>query len=586
MHILIEDYKYPLSSSSYFRGKEFMDELDSEFYRYRKDVSSSCPGSVSFNCVGYYFSKALHDCVIVLPKVLIVNDRDDNKQRLFLGSGNLTPQDVFDLDALDVAENQLSDKKVDSTIRQDLRAFAIWIYRALSNYSDSNPKNSIISKITTTPTQNDKQTGRSGSLLEVILELLRFNRDNQGYFSRIIAESKAGARIKWNKTINRNTPIIQNGQPYYTNPVKLKSRPNFEEELIVIYFSILNYVTKEFGFPHKRTYNIETIPDIIFKTYLAGRGTLRLRQIKSNYFSNEAIRLWTLCMAFFNEMFALSANPLTRDQLLAKSFHHVFEDMVDFLIGDHVEKRLRTFGDGRQLDHIYRYTPLIGETKSYYIGDSKYYPLKKEGGQLKVDLPSDSMHKQYDYALNVQQLIMEDEEKSHLIFDETTEGYGFIPNFFISGSIIGSDIESESDHKYSFRYNDSGIVISHKSDVRRHFKDRLFDRSTLKLFYFNVNFMYVLKAYALGQRSWKEVARSAIRKGIQSVLLGETGLYEIYKLSGKTDKIGKMTWRDYKTIAGKIIKTGDQFYMALRKPADSKKSIEEILKKYDIEMGI
>ena len=94
MHILIEDYEYPLTSSSYFSQKAFADELDSEFYKYKKGTSLSEPGTVSFTCVGYYFSKALHDCVIILPKVLIVKDKESSKRTLFLGSGNLVPEMV------------------------------------------------------------------------------------------------------------------------------------------------------------------------------------------------------------------------------------------------------------------------------------------------------------------------------------------------------------------------------------------------------------------------------------------------------------------------------------------------------------
>lgn len=81
MHILIEDYKYPLTSSSYFYDTVFMEELDSEFYMYKSKGTGTDANTVAFNCVGYYFSKKLNDCVIVLPKVLLVDT--DGQKKLF-----------------------------------------------------------------------------------------------------------------------------------------------------------------------------------------------------------------------------------------------------------------------------------------------------------------------------------------------------------------------------------------------------------------------------------------------------------------------------------------------------------------------
>lgn len=578
MHILIEDYKYPLSSSSYFCKTDFMDELDSEFYTYKREGAGSDANTVAFNCVGYYFSKSLNDCVIVLPKVLIVDT--DGQKRLFLSSGELTPEMVFDMDSSDNKYHQYNKNMLSPSVRRDLRIFGIWIYRALSNYYIDNPRSVIISKRTSLPTQKTDQK-KTGSLLEVILELLKFNRDNRRYFSRVMSNLHSGSRIKWSKTIAKTMPIIRGGFPFYIDPIKRKALPNFEEELIVIYSSILQYITSEFGFPHNEIYGVKLIPLNVFDTYIAGRGILRLKSIRNSYFSDEALRLWDLCMAFFNELYSLRSYPIVQEHLLAKSFHHVFEDMVDFLIGQNIDNRFKTFKDGRQIDHIYRYNSIFGNHKCYYIGDSKYYPLKNENNNICVDLPQDSVHKQYAYAINVQQLLMEEMNDSEtLFFDDDTEGYTFIPNFFISGSICRPGANGKID--YTFNYNDSGIDIIDKVDSREHFKDRLFDRSTLKLFYFNVNFMYVLKAYALRQRNWQEFVHDKIRNGIRYKLCKT---YNFYSLEGNTSNIPTMPWDSYKNLVGKIINLNSKYYLSSTDEiSDPNNSINKLLFNYGIKV--
>lgn len=487
---------------------------------------------------------------------------------------------VFNMDSIDNKHSEDNKNILSSTVRRDLRIFGIWIYRALSNYYINNPKSVIISKRISLPTHRVDQEN-TGSLLEVILELLKFNRDNRRYFSRVMANLSSGSRIKWNKTIAKTTPIISGGVPFYVNPVRRKALPNYEEELIVIYYSILQYITHEFGFPHNELYGVESIPHNVFSTYIAGRGILRLKNIRNNYFSDEALRLWDLCMTFFNELYSLRSNPIVQEHLLAKSFHHVFEDMVDFLIGQNIDKRFKTFKDGRQIDHIYRYKSIIGDHECYYIGDSKYYPLRKENNNICVDLPTDSVHKQYAYALNVQQLLMEEmEERKTLVFDEDTEGYTFMPNFFISGSVWRPESNGKID--YTFDYNDNGIDIIDKVDSREHFKDRMFDRSTLKLFYFNVNFMYVLKAYALRQRNWQDFVHEKIRNGIRKKL---QSIYKLYSLEGDTYKIQTIPWKYYKNLVGKIIKLDGKYYLSSTDEiSDSNNPINKLLSNYGIKV--
>ena len=72
--------------------------------------------------------------------------------------------------------------------------------------------------------------------------------------------------------------------------------------------------------------------------------------------------------------------------------------------------------------------------------------------------------------------------------DEVTEGYNIIPNFFVSAKM--------DEH---FDYTHDGIE---KTDRRKNrhkqvqFANRLFDRDTLLLFHYDVNFLFVLSLYA------------------------------------------------------------------------------------------
>ena len=74
--------------------------------------------------------------------------------------------------------------------------------------------------------------------------------------------------------------------------------------------------------------------------------------------------------------------------------------------------------------------------------------------------------------------------------DELTEGYNPTPNFFIRGTIDEKNL-SYSEHKLT-RYEEDEKKCSNK-----HFENRLFDRDTLLVLTYEINFLYVLSAYVL-----------------------------------------------------------------------------------------
>ena len=176
---------------------------------------------------------------------------------------------------------------------------------------------------------------RSNTYLDILLSLIQFAKENQNFFFYIVKNIHSGVnRINWTRTIATQPAIIQNGIPVYSNPVNKKHQINFDEELIVIFFSILNHISKVYGFQTNIYIQYNLIKGKKFETYLNGYGCTRLRQIKYKYFSDKSLELWQLCYAFFNESHKLKVSTAHKEYLLVKNFYIVFEAIIDELIGD------------------------------------------------------------------------------------------------------------------------------------------------------------------------------------------------------------------------------------------------------------
>ena len=89
---------------------------------------------------------------------------------------------------------------------------------------------------------------------------------------------------------------------------------------------------------------------------------VKFKQIKYKYFSDKALELWELCYAFFDRPENITLNIDQKEYLLVKSFHIVFEAIIDELIaGDQrkqLPKDLKDQPDGKRVDHMYQYKEL------------------------------------------------------------------------------------------------------------------------------------------------------------------------------------------------------------------------------------
>ena len=524
MRILIEEYQYEVADV-----KDILHGID---------PLTNIEGKVSIHYVGYYYNSLLRDCVFILPKVLLQGNENsaDGKELVF---GRYKPEEIANLDE----KNPLSKKE-----RDFIYKFAVWIYRAIVVYKNDKQTDSSIIYYAQIAQIGKGQRRLSNTYLDILLSLIQFNRENQNFFFFVLKNLHSGLnKINWTRTIGTTTAIVQRNRPIYLNPINKKRQINFDEELLIIFFSILNYIGDTYGFSKEINCQFDLIKGKMFETYLKGYGKTRLLQIKYKYFSDKALELWRLCFAFFDESRQIFINTEQKEYLLVKNFYIVFEAIIDELIGDKplpdgMEKKQ---GDGKIVDHLFSAPSLIdGKAKqTYYIGDSKYYKIDHE-------LSSESIYKQYTYARNVIQWnldIFNDGRKSDVrLRDEVTEGYNIIPNFFISAKM---DKE--------FDYSNDGIE---KTDRKKNkhkqiqFKNRLFDRDTLLLFHYDVNFLFVLSLYARNNTSqkaeWKNDIRNKFRKEIQDWLQKD---YDFYAMRARPGVDGEEYIRhNFKQVVGKI----------------------------------
>lgn len=504
MRILVEEYQYNVA--------------DVKDVLYGIDALENLEGKVSVHYVGYYYCahRSVRDCVFILPKVLLKDV--DGRELVF---GKYRPEDMLHPD---------SNKALERVERDFLYKFAVWIYRAIIVYKNGRGNDTSIVYHTKIAQIGRGSRRLSNTYLDILLQLLQFRRDNRSFFLFIVKNIHSGCnKINWTRTISRSEAIIQDSVPIYLRPVNKKRQVNFDEELLVIYYSILHYISDTYGFPDEADCMFTLITGNRFHTYLNGYGCTRLRQIKYKYYSDKALELWNLCYAFFDEARQVQVSTEKKEYLLVKSFYIVFEAIIDELIGDNplpdgMQKRQ---DDGKIVDHLYTAKSLIEgkQSPTYYIGDSKYYKMGHSLG-------SESVYKQYTYAKNVIQYNInlwnnEQAPSSGIrLRDDVTEGYDIIPNFFISAKM-----------DENFDYANDGIAQTDRR-TKRHpsfqFKNRLFDRDTLLLFHYDVNFLYVLSLYArnnaVQKSAWKTKIRLRFRSEIQDWLQQD---YDFYAMKAR-----------------------------------------------------
>ena len=536
MRILIEEHQYPA---------EVVENIITGLTNLR-----NIKGKVSVNHVGYYYNPALNnhkgDMVFILPKVLL--EGEDGEELLF---GKYLPERVINL-----AEQQLlTPHEYDFVYK-----LAVWVYRAIVVFRDSHPESDVVQQQLVQHMSNGRLQ-ECNTYLDILLALQKFNRDNQDFFFFVLRNLHSGYnKINWTRTISKSQAVVQDGVPIYLNPVNKKRQVNFDEELLIIFFSILNHMHNHYGFPVSIPVNYELITGARFEAYLNGQGKARLLRIKNKYFSDNAVYLWELCFAFFDMSHHVKVAISDKEYILVKNFNIVFEAIIDGLIGTDrslLPKRLADQSDGKTVDHLWVddiLLPTSEETAVYYIGDSKYYKHSTPVGEI-------SISKQFTYAQNVIQWSFDalkgitecnDPKYKIRLRDDRTEGYNVIPNFFISAKV---DFEKLDYTEENLRLHDG--KNQHESSQ---FSDRLFDRDTLLLSHYDVNFLFVLAMYARNnpgsKETWKTNVRKRFRERVQAVLEER---YTFYAMKGyDVEDSEQYISTHFQELLGKLYRTPNE----------------------------
>ena len=546
MLVYFEGYEYPKESiAPYFIDKEKGDSII-PVPRGNKGWYVEHIGYLYVNTAKYTGP------VFILPKSFLQNTTTaGEKKQALLGLPGIYPEEIIDTE---------SDKNILNAQGREcfLPELSLWLFRAMTRYREDCTKEEDDAGLENLEYRTPDNWSRDRDFLSTAVRLIDYLSDHRNLFTQINKINNSGrAAVDWHKTL-RQDPLIKKGKPYYLDLRIRDKAVNIDEELIILYYSVLKYLKDKFHFPitlGEVPYELKSASEI--QRYLdTGVGKRKMRDIKGKYFRDDLKELWNLLDAFFTFNTNKDDKAPIKEALVIKSFDRVFERMVDHLIGDRDKlTNLKTQKDGKLVDHIYLDKSLVGGKSSiYFIGDSKYYSdeLHPEGV---------SLYKQFTYArnaiqYNIEQYHLRTQKNPNAIRyrDEETEGYNITPNFFIRPKIEIGNLDFCTP---SFKPTD--WTPQHN----RHFEDRLFDRDTLILREYSINLIFLIAAYGAYEDCWTTSIRKTIREDMVQFL---NNTYKFFKFEPKdipiySEKglIGTLPFTRYfhALIAGKAYKESD-----------------------------
>ncbi|WP_123377481.1 hypothetical protein [Aliarcobacter butzleri] len=519
MKVLVEGEKYSL---------ELLEKLiDPRFYK-----TFGLEGIISH--VGYFYSYVNNEIVYVLPKVFI----NENKIILF----------HFEKDKLANYGFYLNEHKNSDSLKHLLILF----YRSLQEYKKRQPLNTIINKdesLILDSNIGDKEY----SYLDIVLNIVNFHKENKNIvlFMEKNRRSKQHKKVNWAKTINKTLPYIDsNKNPIYIQPVNKKKIIDSEEELLSLFYSVLWDLKDKYKFniTIDKIYKIHTGKSFLS---LCKKAPKILRKIKHKYFSDTLVKIYNLLEIYFNSSSTAKSSNKAYEFIRVDNYHIIFEDMIDKLFSDKLPdnlQKLKEQKDGKEIDHIFKYDALLNSKEQiFYIGDSKYYKTGSSIGE-------NSKYKQFTYAKNVIQFnvgIMNGkkeniEDKSLRYRDDLTEGYNISPNFFIQGKIFED-----------MNFDKAMINISsnkNEPEISYHFENRIFDRDTLFVHYYDINFLFVLKAYtqinSMKLKEFRNKCKNKFRKTLVDYLNKKYHFYT--KTFDNNEELKLFVDKNFRELIGKI----------------------------------
>lgn len=559
MNLFFESFNYPKSVIT----ECFGDSLSRQITK-----RTNSKDTLQIDCVGYFLQRAGDKCepCFIMPKVFVWQ-KDVGSQKLMCPFGfedwHADEKNIFekpiklDEDSIKKIREQWTDKE-SGRILDVIYELPMWIYSAMAKYNKKQRKNSyalIESEVQSLLTS--KREENESTLLDAALSLKFFYETNHILFVFVWKKAHSGFnKIKWNKTIRKVTPIIYDDEVIYPTVLNKKKHIDWDEQLMCIFFNTLRFINKfhNVNVRFNEPYNLE--PDSVFARKTNGGQIVKtLKRIKCNYFSDKMQLLWKLLYNYHAKLHKFRSNNSEQDYLLIRSFNNVFEDMIDELLGDDERTYptdLKKQSDGKIVDHLFRHDSLVPLSQQeaeliFYIGDSKYY--REDSAPTGT-----ALYKQYTYAKNILQAHFnwynyEKKEGYKLYRDDRTEGYNIIPNFFLSGYVRPD--KKETEHGLV-----KDEVINQQLEQKPNYQwvNRLFDRDTLFLRQYDINFLFVLHAYirnSVNERnSFKKVAKEEFKDDFLSYINGRYTFYSlILKDGNKFDDALRYCFRD---VIGKI----------------------------------
>lgn len=429
--------------------------------------------------VGYYHSID-NEVIYLLPKVFI-----DTKGLIL----NKYHKNLF-------VENKIDDVIESPDELNWLKQFLIIFYKGLieyrERYSSTIESKGDVLQLSTSLGENEY------SFLDIVLSFVNFHRKNKKTILFIHKKQTSAKykKVNWSKTVRKSNPFVTNeGIPIYSELNVKKKNIDTEEELLCMFYSVLNHLKTEYNFSIQIDESYSISKGNAYKK-LTANAPKTLKKIRYKYFSDTLVKMYKLLELYFSKSNKVSIQNKNEDFIMVKYYHLIFEDMIDKLITSRIDKKETSKGvslkklkenkDGKIIDHLFEYDSLIDCDESiFYIGDSKYYKTNNK-------VQENSIYKQFTYAKNVIQfnidLLNEGKKINNKIRyrDKVTEGYNITPNFFIQG--IVTDIFDFDEDKLAIDF-DKGIKHSY------HFKERIFDRDSLFVNHYSINFLFVLKSY-------------------------------------------------------------------------------------------
>lgn len=549
MKIFIEGCKYPIESlnETFNDSTFFIDDGDNGIIK----------------SVGYYHSIEKNTLVYMLPKVFL-----RNSDKTIFGTS------IYELSRFDNNNSFKTEGKY-TWVRQ----LSVYFYNSLKEYKKRVYGNSLLNPSTTLEL-NSNIPNKEYSYMDLVLSFTNFYRVNKNFitFKHLESITDNSKYPKWNKTVRKELPFLtSDNKPIYFQIRNRKKGIDDTEHLFVYFFSILNHFQKEHSLSEKidfRQYDL-----LIGKKFerLQENGLIKLKRIKYKYFNDVLRKMYKLCEMYFS-YYQKAAYKRKSEFIYVNNYNLIFEDMVDKLFTDRLIDNsvdgislfnLKHNNDGKIIDHIYDYQSLTDTSNIYYIGDSKYYKPNSEAGII-------SKYKQITYAKNIIQfnidLLNKAKDDDLMKYrDVLTEGYNITPNFFIYGYI--DDFRNFSD---SLIEKSGNIVWSY------HYKHRLFDRDSLFVHQYKINFLFVLKYYTVSNKSEIDAFRKKVKKSFRDNFIqyfnSDVCEFKLYRCHLPPEEYEAFVSANFRKLNGKCYKDSDGRLLLAKHNDDE--SVQDLLDKF------